>query len=544
MSAIKGNPGMYEAPLSKLKSSPAWKALNVHQQGMASRHMRDLFAADPDRVKRCAIELDGLFLDYSKHRITAETHRLLLALADQVDLSGWINRLFAGEMVNNTERRPALHMALRSDAAAFPAAPEQNVMPMVGDARGRIRTFAAALRDGRIKGSTGKPIRSVVNLGVGGSDLGPRMAVRALRAYEHEDLCMRFASNADPADLDAALDKLDPATTLFIVASKTFTTVETISSAERARAWLAATLGDTSGLATHFTAVTAATEKAFAFGVSPEHIFPMWDWVGGRYSMWSAVGLPIAIAAGPQAFEAMLEGGNLMDRHFREAPLARNMPVTMALLSIWYTAFFGAETSVVLPYSEDLREFPAYLQQLQMESNGKRVSREGLEVDYPTSPVLWGSAGTVSQHSFHQLLLQGTHLVPVDFIVPILAATAAGSAKDDNAQRRLVANALAQGAALMSGSHSSDPHRASPGNGPSSTLLIDQLTPRTLGMLVALYEHKVFAEGVLLAINSFDQWGVELGKTLAKAIEDGKPGALDSSTRALIARVEASREQR
>jgi len=534
---------MSEEIPSELVSSPAWKALAVHQHDLASCHMRELFAADPERVQRCAIELEGLFLDYSKHRVTAETHHLLLALANHADVPGWINRLFAGHEVNNTENRPALHMALRSGSATFPAAPAVNVMPLVYEVRGRIQAFASAIREGQIKGCTGKPICSVVNLGVGGSDLGPRMAVRALRTYAHEDLQVRFASNADPADLDAALDKLDPATTLFIVTSKTFTTVETISNAERARAWLVATLGDTPALSTHFTAVTAATEKAIAFGINPGHIFPMWDWVGGRYSMWSAVGLPIAIAAGPKAFEAMLDGGRLMDRHFRDTSLERNMPVTMALLSVWYTAFFGAETSAVLPYSEDLRELPAYLQQLQMESNGKRVSRDGLKLDYPTSPVLWGTSGTVSQHSFHQLLLQGTHLVPVDFIVPIRAATVADSAADDLAHRRLVANALAQGAALMSGSPSSDPHRASPGNGPSSTLLMEQLTPRTLGMLVALYEHKVFVEGVLLGINSFDQWGVELGKTLAKAIEDGKPGALDTSTRALMARVEASRKQ-
>jgi glucose-6-phosphate isomerase len=540
---MKASPGMSKAEPSKLKSSPAWKALTTHQRDMATHHLRELFAADPERVQRCAIGLDGLFLDYSKHRITVETHRLLLALAQQADVPGWINGLFAGEKVNNTENRAAMHMALRSDADTFSVGPERNVMPLVHETRARMLAFAAALRDGRIKGVTGKAIRSVVNLGVGGSDLGPRMAVRALRTCAPADLRVRFAANADPADLDAALEGLDPATTLFIVASKTFTTVETMSNARRARIWLAAALGDTPGLAAHFTAVTAATDKAAAFGITPEQIFPMWNWVGGRYSIWSAVGLPIAIAAGPQAFEAMLEGGHIMDRHFREAPLERNMPATMALLSVWYAAFFGAETSAVLPYSEDLRELPAYLQQLQMESNGKRVNRDGQGVDYPTSPVLWGTAGTVSQHSFHQLLLQGTHLVPVDFIVPIRAATDGSTAEDGNAQRMLVANALAQGAALMAGSPFSDPHRASPGNGPSSTLLMDQLTPRTLGMLVALYEHKVFVEGVLLGINSFDQWGVELGKALAKAIQDGEPGTLDPSTRALMARIEAERGQ-
>lgn len=544
MCANESKPRMSQAEPSKLKSSAAWNALAAHQRDMATRHLRELFATDPDRVQRCAIGLDGLFLDYSKHRITAETHQLLLALAQQTDVPGWINRLFSGEKVNNTENRAAMHMALRTDADSFPAVPEHDVMPLVRETRTRMLAFATALRDGKIKGVTGKAIRSVVNLGVGGSDLGPRMAVRALRACEDANLRVRFAANADPADLDAALEGLDPATTLFIIASKTFTTVETMSNARRAHAWLSAALGDTLGLTCHFTAVTTAADKAAAFGIAPECIFPMWEWVGGRYSMWSAVGLPIAIAAGPQAFEAMLEGGHLMDRHFRETPLERNMPVTMALLSVWYAAFFGAETSAVLPYSEDLRELPAYLQQLQMESNGKCVNREGQSLDYPTSPVLWGTAGTVSQHSFHQLLLQGTHLVPVDFIVPIRTATDASSADDGNAQRMLVANALAQGAALMAGSPSSDPHRASPGNGPSSTLLMERLTPHSLGMLIALYEHKVFVEGVLLGINSFDQWGVELGKALAKAIQDGEPGALDPSTRALMARVDAGRGQR
>ena len=525
--------------MSNLTSSPAWLALATHQREIASQHMSDLFAADSGRIQRCAIDLDGLFLDYSKHRITAETHGLLLALAQQADVPVWITRLFSGDKVNNTEARPALHMALRSDAALFPAAPGRDVMPAVREARGRMLAFATALREGGVAGVNGKAIRNVVNLGVGGSDLGPRMAVRALRAFAHPDMRLRFVANADPADLDAALQGLDPAETLFIVASKTFTTVETMSNAHRARAWLTAALGDSPRVSSHFAAVTAATDKAGAFGIAPERLFPMWDWVGGRYSLWSSVGLPIAIAAGTQAFEALLAGGRAMDDHFRAAPLDRNMPVTMALLSVWYSAFFGAETSAILPYSEDLRELPTYLQQLQMESNGKRVNRNGIGVDYPTSPVLWGTAGSVSQHSFHQLLLQGTHLVPVDFIVPIHAAVS--GAGEVEAQHTLVANALAQGAALMTGAAATDPHRASPGNKPSSTLLMDRLTPRTLGMLIAMYEHKVFVEGVLLDINPFDQWGVELGKNLAKAIQNREPGALDPSTRALMARIAKSR---
>jgi glucose-6-phosphate isomerase len=425
-----------------------------------------------------------------------------------------------------------------------------DVMGMVREVRQRMAAFATSLRDGRIKGATGKPIRDVVNLGVGGSDLGPRMAVRALRLQCKGGVRAHFASNADHADLDAVLAGLDPAETLFIIASKTFTTVETMSNARRARAWLSRKLG-TQGqaLSTHFAAATAAPAKAGEFGVPEEHIFPMWDWVGGRYSLWSAVGLPIAIAAGPAVFEELLAGGLDMDEHFRSAPLEANMPVIMALLSVWYSAFFGAQTHAVLPYCEDLRELPNYLQQLQMESNGKRVDREGRAIDYPSSAVLWGGAGTVSQHSFHQLLHQGTHLIPVDFIVPVRAgATGEGrdgerkDGEDDAAQRMLVANALAQGAALLEGSEGVDGHRHFPGNRPSSTLMLKQLTPRTLGALIALYEHKVFVEASVLGINPFDQWGVELGKVLAHAIENGKGQSLDASTLALMTRSDSLRK--
>lgn len=525
-----------------LTNSPAWLALQAHQRSMASMHMRDLFAADVQRAARYAIECGDLFLDYSKHRIDDESLQLLLALARQTDVESWREKLFAGEHVNNTENRPALHMALRSSAASFPQRGDvmADVMVQVREVRQHMAAFATSLRDGRVKGATGRPIREVVNLGVGGSDLGPRMAVRALRSYNKSGVRVHFASNADPADLDAALKGLDAAETLFIIASKTFTTVETMSNARRAQAWLASKLNLQPGvpLAAHFAAATAAPGKATAFGVQDERIFPMWDWVGGRYSLWSAVGLPIAIAIGPEHFEELLAGGRDMDGHFQQAPLEANMPVVLAMLSVWYGAFFGAQTQAVLPYCEDLRELPGYLQQLQMESNGKRVDREGNVLDYPSSAVLWGGAGTVSQHSFHQLLLQGTHLVPVDFIVPVQAGHSciAGGVQDDAAQRMLVANALAQGAALMGGSSDADPHRASPGNRPSSTLLMKRLTPRTLGALIALYEHKVFVEACVLGINPFDQWGVELGKALARDIEGGEIRSLDASTRSLMAR--------
>ena len=518
-----------------LTLSPAWLALVAHQRVMGAVHLRELFAGDAGRFGRFSLQIDNIFLDYSKHRINDETLKLLLALARQAKVSDWIARLFAGDLVNNTENRAALHMALRSDHAIFPE--QCDVMPAVREVRQRMAVFATALRKGQLLGATGKPIRDIVNLGVGGSDLGPRMAVRALRPYTGaamggNDIRVHFVSNVDPSDLDAVLTGLAPATTLFIIASKTFTTVETLTNARRARAWLATSLGDTAALSAHLAAVSAATEKAAAFGVMPERTFPMWDWVGGRYSLWSAVGLPIAIAAGPAAFEALLKGARDVDAHFTTAPLDRNMPVLMALLSLWYSAFFGAQTHAVLPYSEDLREFPDYLQQLQMESNGKRVNRDGLPVNYPTSPVLWGGAGTVSQHSFHQLLLQGRHLIPVDFVIPIRCAKDG----DADAQRLLVANALAQGAALMGGVSATNPHHSSPGNGPSSTLMIERLTPQALGALIALYEHKVFVESILLNINPFDQWGVELGKTLARAIEHGEPGDLDPSTLALVER--------
>ena len=522
--------------MSKLTESPAWRALAEHQRHIEPLQMRDLFAADHGRAKRYSLECGAIYLYYSRHRITDDTLRLLFALARQANTSAWIERMFSGEHVNNSENRAALHVALRADQERFPAAGSNgtpDVMPMVRAARARAYALADALRGGSIRGATGKPLCHIVNLGVGGSDLGPRLLSRAMRRQSDSSLTLRFAANADPADLDAALTGLDPERTLFIIASKTFTTVETLSNASRARAWLAASLGDAPELSTHFAAVTADEAKAHGWGVPAERIFPMWDWVGGRFSMWSSVGLAAVIAAGPAHFDNLLAGARAMDVHFREAPLERNMPVILALLSVWYSAFFRTQTHALLPYLEDLREFPAWAQQLHMESNGKGVDRDGQPVDYPTSPVIWGSSGTPSQHSFHQLLHQGTRLVPTDFIVP------RSSDGDAATQHLLVVNALAQGSALMTGAAAAEPYRVLPGNRPSSTLLIDKLEPHALGQLLALYEHKVVAEAALLNLNPFDQCGVEFGKSVAQSIERGQQTEqLDASTQSLLSRIE------
>jgi glucose-6-phosphate isomerase len=521
--------------VSSLTQSPAWRALIAHRESIATQSLRELFAADKSRAERFSLETGELFLDYSKHRIDSETMRLLCALAYQAQVPAWTTRMFAGEPVNNTEMRAALHVALRSKSAAFPQG--RDVMPAVLAAREKMRRFVAEARCGTLTGARGRRITDCVNIGIGGSHLGPSMLSRALRTFHKPGLAVHFVANIDPADLDAALARLDPDTTLFIIASKTFTTAETLDNARRARAWLAASIGESAQLSRHFAAVTANTAGAAALGVPPERVFPMWDWVGGRYSVWSAVGLPVALATGMESFEELLEGARAMDQHFQTAPLERNAPVILALLDVWYVNFFGAQSHAILPYSEDLREFPAYLQQLEMESNGKRVDRDGNEVDYATAPVVWGATGTPSQHSFHQLLHQGTQLVPVDFIVfaPGAGASGAGAA--------LAANVLAQSAALAFGNAAPGaPHKTLPGNRPSSMLLYRRLTPRALGELIALYEHKVFTEGIIWNLNSFDQWGVEHGKDLARALlprlARGEDGAgLDSSTQALLLRL-------
>lgn len=520
--------------MSALTQSPAWRALTADQGRIAGIGLRELFAADGARAEAFSLEAGDIFLDYSKHRIDAQTLRLLLDLAAQEKVPAWIARMFAGDPINNTERRAVLHVALRSDRVTFPEG--NDVMPEVHAARERVRRFVDAARRGALLGAGGSPITDVVNIGIGGSDLGPRMLVRALRRFGNNAPRVHFVANVDPADLEASLAGLSPATTLFIVASKTFTTAETLDNAARARRWLESGLGGAADLSRHFAAVTANDAGAAALGVPAERVFPLWDWVGGRYSVWSAVGLPVALAAGIEAFDELLAGACAMDVHFRTAPPDRNMPVLLALLEIWYVNFFGAQTRAVIPYSEDLRDFPAYLQQLEMESNGKRVDRAGHEVDYATAPVVWGAAGTPSQHSFHQLLHQGTHLVPVDFIV-------LGESKDAPAAAwALAANALAQSAALAFGTPAPRaPHKTLPGNRPSTTLLLKRYSPRALGQLIALYEHKVFVEGVIWNLNSFDQWGVEHGKNLARTllprlIEGGEAG-LDASTGALLRRL-------
>jgi glucose-6-phosphate isomerase len=496
--------------------------------------LRELFAADGARAADFSLEVGDIFLDYSKHRIDARTLRLLLDLAVQEKVPAWIERMFAGEPINVTEGRAVLHVALRSERTIFPEG--RDVMPEVRAAREQVRRFVDTARRGALLGGTGSPIADIVNIGIGGSDLGPRMLVRALRRFGNNAPRVHFVANADPADLEACLAGLSPATTLFVVASKTFTTAETLDNAARARRWLTTGLGGSVDLSRHFAAVTANHAGATALGVQAERVFPLWDWVGGRYSVWSAVGLPVALAAGIEAFDELLAGACAMDTHFRTAPLGRNMPALLALLEIWYVNFFGAQTRAIIPYSEDLRDFPAYLQQLEMESNGKRVDRAGHEVDYATAPVVWGAAGTPSQHSFHQLLHQGTRLVPVDFIV-------FGESKDAPAAWVSAANAVAQSAALAFGSPApSAPHKALPGNRPSSTLLLERYSPRVLGQLIALYEHKVFVEGVIWNIDSFDQWGVEQGKNLArtllpKLVDGGEVSGIDPSTGALLRRL-------
>ncbi len=517
--------------MKRLVDTTGGRRLAAHRAQLGAAHLRELFAAEPERGRRLAAAAAGLYADYSKHRVTDETLGLLVALARERELERWRERMFAGERINTSEDRPAWHVALRSSTPP----------PEVAETLERMRVLVERAHRSVLRGVNGRPIRAVVNLGIGGSDLGPRMAARALRAFDLGRIRTRFVANADPADLDAALDGLDPETTGFIVTSKTFTTVETLDNARRARAWLARALGDPPDLGAHFIAVTANRDAAAAWGVAADRVFPMWDWVGGRYSVWSAVGLPIALAAGMPAFAELLAGARAMDEHFRTAPLESNLPVILALLGVWYGDFFGAQTHAVLPYAEDLRDLPAYLQQLEMESNGKRVDRDGAPVECATAPVVWGAAGTNGQHAFHQLLHQGTLLVPSDFIVPARPATGA----DPEAHRLLVANALAQSAALAFGRDDpAAPHRHHPGNQPSTTIVLPRLDPRSLGALLALYEHKVFTQGVVWGVNSFDQWGVELGKALAKglgpALEGGGAGELDSSTRMLLARIRAA----
>jgi glucose-6-phosphate isomerase len=532
-----------------LTRRPAWKALAAHARKIKTQHLRTLFAADPRRGLRFTVEAAGLFLDYSKNRITDQTIKLLIQLANQSGLRERIDAMFSGEKINITESRAVLHVALRAPAGATIVVDGRNVVPDVHAVLDKMAGFADRVRGGEWKGHTGRRIRNVVNIGIGGSDLGPVMAYEALRYYSERGMTFRFVSNVDGSDLVEATRDLDPAETLFIVSSKTFTTMETMTNAQSARDWLLGGLnGEAAAVAKHFVAVSTNAEKVAAFGIDAANMFGFWNWVGGRYSMDSAIGLSTMIAIGPDHFRAMLQGFHRMDEHFRTAPFEKNLPVLMGLLSVWYADFFGAETVAVLPYEYYLKRFPAYLQQLTMESNGKQVTLDGKAVTYDTSPIYWGEPGTNGQHSFYQLIHQGTRLIPCDFIAFAHALTPLGRHHDI-----LLANVLAQAEALAFGktreqveaegtAASLVPHRVFEGNRPSNVILADRLTPETLGTLVALYEHSVFTQGAIWSINPFDQWGVELGKALAQAIipELESPATPklthDSSTNNLIRR--------
>ncbi len=537
-----------------LLETPQWQALAAHYQRIRGTHLRDLFAADPARGERMTIEAAGLYFDYSKHRVNDETLKLLLALAEAAGLRDRIDAMFRGDRINVTEKRAVLHTALRAPRGASIVVDGHNVVPDVHATLDRMADFARRVRAGEWKGHTGKRIRAVINIGIGGSDLGPVMAYEALRHYSLRELTMRFVSNVDGTDFTEATRDLDPAETLFIVSSKTFTTLETMTNAHSARAWSLNALGDEKAVARHFVAVSTNAAEVAKFGIDTNNMFGFWDWVGGRYSMDSAIGLSTMIAIGPENFTAMLAGFHAIDEHFRTAPLARNIPALIGLLAIWYNNFFGAETVAVLPYDQYLKRFPAYLQQLTMESNGKHVTLDGATVNYQTGPIFWGEPGTNGQHSFYQMIHQGTKLIPCDFIAFDEALNPLGRHHD-----LLIANVIAQGEALAFGKTPAQvkaegtpdwlaPHRTFAGNRPSSMIMARRLTPATLGALVALYEHSVFTQGAIWRINSFDQWGVELGKALAQKIipeleaPDDPAMGHDSSTIALIRRYRRARQ--
>lgn len=538
--------------MSSVNQTPQWRALQAQWDELSGVRMRDLFAQDPTRPERMSLQAAHLFADYSKNLITDRTLTLLLELAVAVDLPGWIRRMFDGEAINNTEERAVLHIALRNRSDRPIHVDGKDVMPGVNQVLQRLGDFVAGVRGGDWKGYTGKPITDVVNIGIGGSNLGPLMVCEALRPYQSDDLRVHFVSNVDSTHLAETVRRLDPATTLFLVASKTFTTMETMTNAESARTWLVAALGETA-VANHFVAVSTNEAKVTAFGIDPRNMFGFWDWVGGRYSLWSAIGLPIALAVGMDRFIELLDGAHAMDEHFRSADLSKNLPVILGLIGIWYANFTGARTHAVLPYDQSLRYLPAYLQQGDMESNGKRVTRAGEPVDYTTGPVVWGEPGTDGQHAFFQLIHQGTQPIPSDFIAPVNSHNPLG-----DHHPKLMANFFAQTEALMRGrtqdearaemlaagmspasANALGPHRTFPGNRPTNTILMERLTPRTLGALIAMYEHRIFTQGVVWGINSYDQWGVELGKQLAgvilKELEAGKVSAEhDASTCGLL----------
>ncbi|MCP5240844.1 MAG: glucose-6-phosphate isomerase [Zoogloeaceae bacterium] len=538
--------------------TPAWQALAAHAAALRDTRLRTLFGEEPRRFERFSLAAAGLTLDYSKNRVDARALELLFALARERGLEAARDQMFAGVPINNTEGRAVLHVALRAPAGARFEVDGEDVMPAVAAVRERVGEFATAVREGSWRGYTGEAVSDVVNIGIGGSDLGPAMACQALAAYGHARLTMHFVSNVDGDQLAQVLARVNPARTLFVIASKTFTTIETMTNAASARAWFLAGGAAEKDIARHFVAVSTNAAKVAEFGIDAANMFGFWDWVGGRYSMWSAVGLPIALWVGRENFEAMLDGAHGMDRHFAEAPLEANMPAILALLGVWYRAFFHATSVCIAPYSQALARMPAYLQQLEMESNGKSVTRDGQPVAMSTCPVVWGEPGTNGQHAFFQLLHQGTDLIPVDFIAPLKAAhTLPGH------HRLLLANCIAQSKALMVGKTADEvraeltaagmsgaalealvPHRVFQGNRPSNTILMPALSPRSLGALIALYEHKVFVQGIIWDVNSFDQWGVELGKQLATRIvgelASGDAEHEDASTRGLIGMVRAA----
>lgn len=539
--------------MSALTQSPVWQALLEYYQHIGETHMRDLFAQDSERFDKFSIQFNEILVDYSKNRITEESMGLLFALARQEGLSEWTERMFSGEKINFTENRAVLHVALRNLSDAPVLVDGEDVMPEVRAVLEQMRTFSESVRSGEWKGYTGKAITDVVNIGIGGSDLGPYMVTEALKGYGLPDLRAHFVSNIAGSHIYQTLKKLDPETTLFIVASKTFTTQETLTNARTARRWLLDTLHDEQAVAKHFVAVSTNTAEVQAFGIDPKNMFVFWDWVGGRYSLWSAVGLSIAVFIGMDNFMELLRGAHEMDEHFRHTPFEENIPVILALIGVWYNNFFDADTHAILPYSQHLHRFEAYFQQGDMESNGKRIDRNGNVVDYHTGPIIWGEPGTNGQHAFYQLIHQGTKLIPVDFLSLINCHNAVGEHHSI-----LLSNFFAQGEALMMGRTEAEaraeletdgvsgeqlekllPHKIFPGNEPTNSILLDKLTPRNLGSTIAMYEHKIFVQGIIWNINSFDQWGVELGKKLAQDIQneldDEQPvTSHDASTNGLI----------
>ncbi|AOU99540.1 glucose-6-phosphate isomerase [Acidihalobacter yilgarnensis] len=538
----------------RLNELPVWQDLARHHAAIRDTHMRELFAADPVRFERFSLQLDDLLLDYSKNRITDETLALLFRLAGDRDVGGWRDRMFAGEAINVSEGRAVLHVALRNRTGRPIRVAGEDVMPGVQAVLTQMREFVEAVQTGVWRGFAGDEITDVVNIGIGGSHLGPEMVCEALRPYAHPRIRMHFVSNIDGTDILETLRQVAPEQVLFVVASKTFTTQETLTNAHTARAWLLDYFGDEAAVARHFVAVSTNAEAVHAFGIDTANMFAFWDWVGGRYSLWSSIGLSIALYLGMDAFEDLLAGAHRMDEHFRTAPLEASMPVILALLGVWYINFFGAETHAILPYDQYLHRFPAYFQQGDMESNGKHVDREGRPVDWQTGPVVWGEPGTNGQHAFYQLIHQGTRLIPCDFIAPAISHNPVGAHHDI-----LLSNFFAQPEALMRGRTLEEVreelrgqglpaeeierlarHKVMLGNHPSNSLMLRRITPHALGMLTALYEHKIFVQGVIWGIDSFDQWGVELGKQLAKAIlpelgGDAVVDTHDSSTNGLIA---------